>query len=279
MARITIDGVWRETLAETRAHFAAFATLTAAFIFLPALLLGAAAPTMPVVAITPTTMPSFPAWFWPAVLLIVALQSVGMLTIVAIAGDATRSPQETVGQTLTRVLPGVLRYLGALLVLFIGYLLIAIPIGLVLGLLFAGMGAVGVRSSAASGTGAVLLALLVILPLLLWVGARLSPMVGVFSVEGPSPIRGIRRAWALSSGAGWRIVLVIIVFTLAVLVVLLVTQVLAAALGVAATLAGAHSIGGIAFVVVSAVLNALISILFTVALGVIYRQLREGEAG
>lgn len=123
-----------------------------------------------------------------------------------------------------------------------------------------------------------LLALLIILPLLLWLGSRLSPMVGVFSIEAASPVRGIRRAWALSAGSGWRIVLVILVFSLAVLALLLVTQAMAAALGVAATLSGAHSIGAIVFVAASAVVNALISILFTVALGVIYRQLREGAA-
>lgn len=279
MARITIDGVWRETIAETRAHFAAFATLTAAFIFLPALLLGAALPRMPIpTTITPATMPPFHARVFVAILAIIALQSIGMLTIVAIAGDSARSPHETVGQTLARVLPGVLRYFGALLLLLVGYFIIAIPISIVLGVLFAGLGAAGMKANAAGANMAVGLALLVILPMLLWLGARLSPMAGVFSIEAASPMRGIRRAWTLSAGSGWRIMLVIVVFSLAVLAVLFVTQGLAAALGVAATLAGAHSVGAIVFVVVTSVLNALISILFMVALGVIYRQLRKGEA-
>lgn len=279
MARISIDGVWRQTLAETRAHFPAFATLTAAFVFLPALVFGAASPPMPTAtSLAAATISTLPVWFFPAILLLVVLQSIGMLTIVAIAGDAARSTSETVGSTVKRVLPRVSRYLGALLVLFVVYLLLAIPIGLVVGLVLGGFSTAGQLPDHVTAASATVLALLVILPLLLWLGARLSPMVGVFSIEAVSPIRGIRRTWALSAGSGWRIMLLIIVFTLAVLALLLVTQGLAAALGVAATLAGTHSISGILFVVASAMVNALISILSTVALGVIYRQLRQQEA-
>lgn len=278
MARITIDSVWRETLAETRAHFAAFATLIAAFVSLPALLFGAALPPTPQFqSFTPGTMPHFPGWFFPVALLLLVLSSIASLTVIAIVADPARPAHETVGKTLVRVLPGVVRYLGALIVLGIAYFIILIPVALVIALIAAASGVTGIQANSASFGPLGLLLLLAIIPLFLWLMARLSPMPGVFAVESAGPITGIRRAWVLSDRSGWRIVALILVASVAVIVVTLVTQALAAALGVAATVAGAHSIGSVLFQVVSAVLNGLVTILLTVALGVIYHQLRVRE--
>ncbi len=278
MARISIDRVWRETQSQVRAHLSAFATLTAAFVFLPALLFGLLVPqgmqgfTLP----APGTMPHFPPWFWPAALVGVVLQSLVTLTIAAIAGDAARPTDETVGQTLARMLPALLRYLGALVVLFFLYLLLLIPISLVLMLVLGAVSALGgdaVQKQAMLVGG--LIALLLV-PVLLWVAGRLAPMVGVFAVEGAAPVTGIRRAWRLSSGSGWRIALLIFVTSFAAILVALAVQGVAAALGSGAALAGAHMVARIVVAVVSAAINGALFVLFSAGLGVIYRQLREG---
>ena len=277
-SRISIDGIARETQAQVRAHFSAFATLTAAFVFLPSILFGLLLPAkaqafqMPV----PGQMPHFPPWFWPTALIGILLQSLVTLTIAAIAGDPARPAHETVGATLARMLPALVRYLGGLVLLVIGYFLIGVPVMLVIALM---VGAVSVAGGGAAAANPQQLAgalALVLLPVLLWLGARLSPMAGVFAVERAAPYTGLRRAWALSDGAGWRIALLIIVFSLAAILVALVVQGLGAALGSGAALAGAGGLAKIIVVTVSAAVNALLFILFSAGLGVLYRQLREG---
>ena len=276
--RISIDGIARETGAQVRAHFAAFATLTAAFVFLPSILFGVLLPVgaqafrMPV----PGQMPHFPPWFWPTALVGLLLQSLITLTIAAIAGDRARPANETVGVTLARMLPVLGRYLGGLLLLMVAYFLLGIPVVLVIGLLFGAVTMAGGTAAAANPQQLAGALLLVLLPVLLWVGARLSPMAGVFAIERAAPLHGIRRAWALSNGAEWQIALLIIVFSIAAIIVALVVQGLGAALGSGAALAGAGGLGKIIVVTVSAAVNALLFILFSAGLGVLYRQLREG---
>jgi len=276
MARLSIDSIARETANEVRAHFTAFATLTAAFVFLPGLIFALAVPPsmrdfhMP----APGTMPTLPGWFWAAALAAILLQSLVTLTIAAIAGDPARVPHETVGQTLTRMLPALLRYLGALVVLFVAYLLLLIPVTLILVAVTVAFGAVGGKAITSNPQLFVVLIALLLLPALLWLGARLSPMVGVFAAEGSGPVSGIRRAWRLSRGAGWRIALLIVLTSLAAILVALVASGITGAIGSLVALGGAIGAARLLVTIASGVANGLLFILFSAGLGVIYRQLR-----
>lgn len=275
MARISIDGVARETMAEARAHWSAFATLTAAFVFLPSLVFGLLAPSaaaslqMP----APGVMPHFAGWLVPAVLVGIVLQSWVTLTIAGIAGDPARPEHETVGATLARMAPTLLRYLGALVLMFVGYLLLAVPLGMVVGLVTGtGFQRTGVALGV-SGPGAGLL-VIAILALVLWLAARLAPMAGVFAVERTGPVAGLRRSWALTSGSTGRIVLLIIVMLIAALVVVVAGQALAAAFASAVLLAGAATLAKVIQLMVAGAVNALLFMLYSAGVGVLYRRLR-----
>jgi len=277
MSRLTINSVARETMVEVRAYFGTFATLTAAFVFLPALAFGLLLPAevqrvrMP----APGVLPHFPAWFVPAVLVAITLQSLVTLTIAAIAGDPARVPHETVGQTLTRMLPALLRYLGALVLLFLAYIVLALPFGLIITFAVGALAAIGGGTNAGTANTAVGIAILILLPTLLWVGARLSPMIGVFAIERTSPLAGIRRAWRLSAGSAWRIVLLVILVSFAGIVVAFAAQGVAVAFGSAMVIAGSPTVARIALGTVTGAVNGLLFVLFSAGLGVIYRQLAE----
>ena len=281
MARLNIDRLARETAAEVRAHAAAFGTLTAAFVFLPALAFGLLLPgdatafRMP----APGQLPHLPPWFLASLVVEIILQSLVQLTIAAIAGDPSRPVHETVGRTLARMLPALVRYLGALLLLVVGYLLLSVPIGLVIAVVGGAAMMVGGPDPAAARSvqGLLGFVILALVPVLLWVAARLSPMVGVFAVEEvAAPLGGIRRAWALSDGSGARIALLIVLVSLAAILAAAAVQGLAAAFGVTAAVAGAPGLGKLLVQIASGAISAVLFVYFAAGLGVLYRQLRAG---
>ena len=279
MVRLSIDRLARETASEVRAHAAAFGTLTAAFVFLPGLAFGLLSPNDAAAFRVPAPgqLPHFPPWFWPSLLVGVILQSLVQLTIAAIAADPARPAHETVGRTLARMMPALARYLGALLLLFVGYLLLSIPIGLLIAIVggAARMAGGGDPAGAARSMQALLgLVLLALVPVLLWVAARLSPLTGVFAVEGAAPTGGIRRAWALSRGSGLKIAFLIVILSFAAILAAVSVQGLAAAFGATASVAGAPGLGTLLVKCASSAVSAVLFVYFAAGLGVLYRQLR-----
>lgn len=111
------------------------------------------------------------------------------------------------GESLAAGVRSALPLLGATVLLFVGYIVIAIPIGLL-------MAAVGSAGEALTG----LLGLL-LLPVLVYVGCRLSILFPLAAVEGiRSPIVLITRSWKLTSGHVLPIFLATVLFIVIVLI-------------------------------------------------------------
>lgn len=123
--------------------------------------------------------------------------------IVHVVGEAVLGDRAGVNDTWRAVrgrLPALLVNL-VLMTLLLG----GVAVGAVLGLVLLGYVASGVGDAAL--VVVVVLGMLALLLLLLWVGVRLSLAPAAVVLEGIGPWRGIRRAWALTSGRrGWRVV-------------------------------------------------------------------------
>ncbi|NJC33038.1 hypothetical protein GGR88_000512 [Sphingomonas jejuensis] len=195
---------------------------------------------------------------------VIALLIVGTVAVLLLTGRSGVSVGEALAVGLRRSVP-----------LFIAMLLLGVvagaAAGVIGGILTATMGAVG----AAIGR-------LLLLILFAYGGVRigfLSPAVAAY--EGVGPIAILRRSWALSRGNFWRLfgillVLVVVSFIVSVFVTIV--------FGIVVSLASGGQpgpVGTLLTLLVSGLLNAVISVFFTVMAGQIYRQLagdpREAE--
>ena len=154
---------------------------------------------------------------------VVALFYLGFL-LVALAQYASMiqlaSPlrQLTVGEALGTGLRAAPALLLLTVVLVIGYVILAIPL------------AVLVSAFPAESGGASALAVLLLLPVLVWLGCRLSTLFAVVAVDGVrNPFKAIARSWNLTRGHALTIFLASLVFM--VIVGLLVAVALLPSMG------------------------------------------------
>ncbi len=285
MDKPTTGTIWRATIDVVRRHFGIFVSIAAAAAFLPTVLLRlfypamTAAPQMPALG---QTAPAMPAGFFPVLMLLFAAQLLGAFTIAAITAD----PAEGGGRTLAATVQGALPAFGKAILAGLLFMLAYLGFGVVLGIvmvivaMIAGIGmAAGGGAEALQGPGAanfvgvmVLVLFAVVVPLLTWLGARLSPLTGVYLREPVGVIDGIKRAWAMSQGSTWTIVRLVLVL-LAMILVVVVMQVAIMGTGAAR--------GGIVALIFGLLLTAFSAWLFmyqSAGLGIIYRQLRAAEA-
>lgn len=129
----------------------------------------------------------------------------------AMTHQASSLHAPSLGDSLSNGVRSAPSLLGAYVLMFIAYLIAAIPIGLVF---------VGV---AMAGTAMSVIFALLILPLLVWLACRLSMLVPVIAVEGvTNPINALTRTWAMTKGNSLSIFVVFLVFGIGAFVVLLI---------------------------------------------------------
>jgi hypothetical protein len=114
--------------------------------------------------------------------------------------------------------------LGAVVTLMLFYVvlsfIIAIPLFLII-MLLGGAGA-AVGGAGAAGAG-VVLAVLVIIPLAIWISARLSVMVPIMAAERSfNPFEAAKASWRLTGPAQWTLIGFIILFSIGMLVAIMV---------------------------------------------------------
>ncbi len=282
MVRLDIAAVWRMTVDIVRRHFSTFVTLTAAFVFLPAVFLAVAFPEagvfrLPVPGQAP---PPFPAGLILLGLLSGLVGLVGHFSIGAIAADPAEGGGRSLGQIIAAVLPKIGKGLIAGLYLLLAYLALCFVAVVIVTILAAMFGAVGgMRTSVPPGgvlpapTASAMmvggLLLVIVLPLMIWATARLSPMLGVLLREPLSAFDSIKRAWALSRGSALPIAGMLLLVGVASLLVGLVVQGIGSALGLNA------GVALLLVVVARSAVSALIAVYYYTATAVIYRQLVE----
>jgi hypothetical protein len=252
-------------------HFGVFATLMAAFVFLPALAIGLVFPEVTAIKPGPLgTAPTLPPGFLPTVLALMVLQFTGLFAVIAIAADPQEGGGRSVGETLRATLPAMGRFLLALVVLWFGLVLVLVVLGIVGGLLLGVTGGSGDQAKAMTlGVGLAGM----VFGIALWMGARMAPLPGVLLRETAGPVAAIRRAFALTRGVTAPLLLLTLVYLVVTLVCVLLAQGVAAAFGLVGTVAGGQRLGGLAGQIATSGFGAWLSIYYGAALGIIYRRL------
>ncbi len=174
--------------------------------------------------------------FYGAYLVLVLAQQAAMVTL------ASPLEEPSFGGAMSRGFKSALPFFGIAIVLILAY----VAIGGVLGLL---IGAAGMGSPDAAGILGGLL-LLAFLPVLIYIGCRLSVLVPVVAVDQVfNPINAIRRSWNVTQGKVLRIFLCTLVFVVisAVIIGVPFLMIFGAALGSSGGEPGAGAIGTMLF--------------------------------
>ena len=208
----------------------------------------------------------FLALFYAAYIALVLAQQAAMVTL------ASPLEQPAFGAALVRGFKSVLPFLGLLVLLILGYFALAFGLALVAG------GLALASPEAASVVGGVLLVLFI--PVLIWLGCRLSVVIAVVAVdEVYNPVTALRRSWAVTRGKVIGILLTLI-GTLAIALVMVGLPVL---LIVGATLSGESdpfaALGAVIFAFVLIVPLFIIYTAFSAAVaGALHAEVTDGGA-
>ena len=259
MASLSISEAWNESAAFVRREAQLVLPIAFLLIALPGALMQASMP-VPV----PGQLPE-PGWWLALLPVAITLALIGNIAISLLALRAGTS----VGESLQRGARRFIYLLAAGLLVGLGLVVVALPL-----ILLAGLGA------AATGNPAfgALLALAVLLPVMMLLWIRLFLMTPVAAVEEIGPIAIVRRSWSLTKGH-WPKLLGFLL--LLVVVVLIVSMAVAAIGGILIVLvAGPPHPGSLAawlILILSALVQSLLSTIFAVMIARIYAQLSGGD--
>jgi hypothetical protein len=160
---------------------------------------------------------------------------------------------------------------------FIMLLLAGLLVGIAALLAFTPLFLLVAPTGTPASPGAVLLLLLVYLVLFVALSIKLLLISPVAAGEHGGPIALIARSWALTRGHFWKLLGFVILFWIVAVVLLVVASIVIAlvlALSLGAPLPGTGAF--FAFNLVSAVMQAVVSVVFTVTVARIYAQLAGG---
>jgi hypothetical protein len=259
MATLSISEVWNET--------ASFSRREAQLLFPVAFLL-MALPGAVMQLLIPPAIPGQPPepGLWLALMPVTALLS--MIGAIAISHLALR-PGSSVGEGLQLGARRFLVLFGAAVLVAIGAVVVLFPLAMI-AVLITGAGP-------EPSPAAVLLLLLLILPALVFLWVRLVLLTPVAAAEAGGPIAIIQRSWTLTQGHFWPLLGFLLVFVLVVLVVSIVVGAIGGLLVLA--ISGPPQPGSLSLLlvlIVSALVNCVITALFTVFLARLYDHLTGG---
>ena len=207
-----------------------------------------------------------PGWFLAVGLASFFIQLIGYLALLALMDDRRRP---TVGEAIGTAFKCLVPVMGAVIVFAVGYVVCAMVVGLVLTMLFAGLGA-ATGSVAATGLLGVIAAIALIAAVF-WVMVRLSlTLAEIVLGDKMNPIAAFAGSWRLTKGNSFRLFLFYLLLTIVYLVInLVVFSVLMGAISVA--LSG--TTGGLVVGVVSGLIGAVFGVIWTAIVAAVYRQL------
>ncbi|NNC46947.1 MAG: hypothetical protein HKO13_00745 [Sphingomonas sp.] len=201
---------------------------------------------------------------------------IGIIGSIAISYLAL-TPGTTVGNALRRGLKRFWVTIGAVLIMMVPLVIVAIFAALVT--VVAGGGDLEAMSRASSGelesmSGTVLAIVLLIVVVAVILAVRLSLLTPIIATEEHGPLQSLLRSWHLTKGHFWRLLAFFLLVAIGALLVL-------GGIGLIATLALAlifgdpepMSIGALAYGLVSTVLQAAVTVVYLVMVARIYRQL------
>ena len=258
MAQLSINEAWNETAAFVKREARLLFPIAFLLVALPGAVLQLAMPQP-----APGEPPEPGLWL----LMVPVAVALGMAGTIALSYLALRSGA-SVAEALQVGARRFLILLGASLLVGLAAAAVAIPVIIVIGAAaFAG-------GSAAAAAGVAVLGALVALVLLLALWVRLMLMTPVAAVEPGGPIALIRRSWALTSGHFWRLLgFALLALVAAMVAMAAVTAVVGLVILLLAGPAEPNSLSMILLLLVSALLQAVISMLLATMIARIYAQL------
>ena len=255
---------WKDAVQAVSANREVLLALAGVFFMLPSLAISLLVPQPdPQPGLTPeqtlAMLRDFYGSAMPYMLVMSLIQAVGTLSVLTLFTDRARP---TVGEAIRLGIGGVLSYLGA-------YLLIGLGFGLVGGLLIGGVAAAGVPVLAAVlGLG--------VLVAVIYVGVRMSLIAPVVAVDRVrNPVAALRRSWDLTRSNTGRILLFYVLLGLVFIVVMLVIMAL---IGVALALVAGAEGAKLGAAIVSSLLTGVITLYFIAVMAAIHRQLSGPSA-
>lgn len=266
--RLTFSGLWADSKASFAANSGIYLTLGAAFMFLPQLLLGL---VQPEAATAAAPMAGGRGLLFLTLLFLTLLAQ--FFAIVPITRTVLGGGGETVGQLLRATIARLPTLLGVFAVIFAVVFVVVFAAAL-LAVLFGG----GDAARALSGPGRGLVAVLVLLfiPLVLWLNARLMVLMPVIAAENLGAVASIKRAWGLTRGHAGKLVGYLLLIFLIVIVLSILAGALGGALGVAATAAGSGGLGAFLVNLLGAAAGAAFGLFFAIFAAHVYRRLALG---
>ena len=263
MAGLSISNAWNETTGVVKRNAQLLFPIAFLLVALPSAMMQAAMPVAQAGA-----APEFGLLGLVLIPVVVVLSILGSLAISYLA----LRPQATGGDALSRGAKRLLPVLGAGVLLIIAFILLSIPFVLLFYVAAGGAAA----TAETMGGGAFLVMLVWALAFVaLWV--RLMLITPVAAGEDGGPVAIIRRSWNLTAGHFWKllgfVVLIAILFLVVTLAITAVGGILIFAI------AGTPQPGSVAsflMLLLSAVLNTVVTVYFTSLIARIYAQLSEG---
>ena len=245
MAQLSISKAWEDTRGVLASDGRLLASVALALIALPTAIGEFAYPSA-------GQNPDSPAAV--AVALVVGIIGlVGQLAIVRLAVGPSLTVGEAIGHGARRTLP----YLGAVILLLLGLLILALPF-------IAVMAALGMDFEPPIETvpPSAWLLLLLFMIIALAISVRLILSSPAASIEKLGPVAILKRSWELTAGHFWRLFGFLVLFIIAAIVVL-------GAVGIFAGLFGALA-GGVERFSVGALITALLTALASAAVTTVY---------
>ena len=264
MASLSISRAWSETTAFVQREAGLVLPIAFLLVALPGAAMQYALPAPP----QPAAVFDFETWMRDIRTVLVFAPVVAVLSLIgtiALSFLALR-PGRTVGEALQ---VGGRRFIF----LFLAWLLIALALMIAILPLVLLVGA-GMAAGSGPSPGLVLLAPLIYVVLILAASIRLILATPVCAAESAGPIAILTRSWQLTRGHFWKLLGFVVLFWLAALVAIFAVSVM---IGIVIAIAVGPPVPGStgAFVVLllTAVLQAIVTCLFTTMVSRIYAQL------
>jgi len=257
VAKLSISKAWEESRAVLSRDGKLIGTVALALFVLPGIILDLAMPEAPAGQFPP-------AGPWMAIAVVAILISlVGQLAIIRLA----MGPHLTVGEAIAHGARRLLAYVAAVMIW-------ALPVILVVGLLYASAGDDPEHPPAAAALGLIVVAVLGI-----YLAVRFILISAVASAEGAGPLGVLKRSWNISNGNWWRLLGFLLAFAVGAMVLLWAVGTVS---GLLAQLAfgsiARTSPGGLIVIIVAQLISALVSLVFFVMCARMYAQADHADA-
>lgn len=259
MAKLSITEAWNEATA----YMAREAQLLFPIAFLLVALPGAILQEVMPQTAGPEAAPEVGPWFW-LIIPVMVITLYGYLVLCWLSVRRSRAANEGFSAAASRLLPTV----GAVLLIALAFILIALPIFAIVG-----AGAM-LGGSTGAVSGAAALMVLVFLMVVIVIGTRLMLFYPVAATERVGPIGILKRSWSLTRGHFWKLLGFLVLFLiLAVVVVVAVSAVVGLIIYAVAGQPEPGSFASFLVLLLGAIINTVFALLFAALVSRIYAQL------